>query len=101
MNLLKSLHQVYTSNRFDKRYFTNTTDHIMTFTHLDLIDRAGSAYVSGLCLPLYIYSIIQEDLRALGVILTITHELGHNFGLSHDETENECNDPHIQYIYDV
>ncbi|CAF1990442.1 unnamed protein product [Rotaria magnacalcarata] len=38
---------IYTSNRFDKRYFTNTADHIMTFTRLDLIDGAGSAYVSG------------------------------------------------------
>ncbi|CAF4099379.1 unnamed protein product [Rotaria magnacalcarata] len=69
---------IYTSNRFDKRYFTNTADHIMTFTRLDLIDGAGSAYVS--------------------VMLTITHELGHMFGSNHDETENECNDPHIQYI---
>ncbi|CAF2141064.1 unnamed protein product [Rotaria magnacalcarata] len=75
---------IYTSNRFDKRYFTNTADHIMTFTRLDLIDGTGLAYVS--------------DLNAFGVMLIITHELGHMFGLNHDETENECNDPHIQYI---
>jgi hypothetical protein len=31
-------------------------------------------------------------------MLTVTHELGHNLGLNHDETENECNDPHIRYI---
>jgi hypothetical protein len=98
MNLLKSLHQVYTSNKFDTRFSTNTADHIMTFTRLDLIDGSGSAFLSGLCLPLYKYSIIQEDLNSFSTILTVTHELGHNLGLNHDEIENECNDPHIRYI---
>jgi hypothetical protein len=92
-NLLNSLHQAYTSNKFD-----NTADHIMTFTRLDLIDGAGSAFVSGLCLPLYRYSIIQEDLNSYSMMITVTHELGHNLGLDHDEIENECNDPQIRYI---
>lgn len=98
MNILRSLHQAYKSNNFDRRFFTTTADHIMTFTRLDLIDGAGLAYVLGLCLPLYKYSIIQEDLNSFSVMLTVTHELGHNLGLNHDETENECHDPHIQYI---
>ncbi|CAF2938361.1 unnamed protein product [Rotaria sp. Silwood2] len=98
MNLLKSLQQAYTSNQFDRRFFTNTVDHIMTFTRLDLIDGAGLAYVSGLCLPLYKYSIIQEDFNSFSVMLTVTHELGHNLGLRHDEIENKCNDPHKRYI---
>jgi hypothetical protein len=98
MNLLKSLHQAYISNKFDTRFFRNTTDHIMTFTRLDLIDGAGSAFVSGLCLPLYKYSIIQEDLNSFSMMITVTHELGHNLGLNHDEIDNECNDPHIRYI---
>jgi len=98
MSLLKSLHQVYTSDKFDKRFFNNGADHIMTFTRLDLIDGAGSAYVLGACLPLYRYSIVQEDLNSFSVILTVTHELGHNLGLDHDETENQCNDPRFRYI---
>jgi hypothetical protein len=95
MTLLKSLHQAYTS---DKRFFSNEADHIMTFTRLDLIDGAGSAYVLGACLPLYKYSIIQEDLNAFSVIITVAHELGHNLGLDHDETENQCNSPRFRYI---
>jgi hypothetical protein len=31
---------------------TNEADHIITFTRLDLIDGAGSAYILGTCLPL-------------------------------------------------
>jgi predicted Zn-dependent protease len=98
MNLLKSLHQAYTSEKFDKRFFNNGADHIMTFTRLDLINGAGSAYVLGACLPSYRYSIIQEDLNSFAVMITVTHELGHNLGLNHDETENECNDPRLRYI---
>lgn len=98
MSLLKSLHQAYTSDKFDQRFFNNTADHIMTFTRLDLIDGAGSAYVLGACLPLYKYSIIQEDLNSFSVIITVAHELGHNLGLNHDETENDCNDPKFRYI---
>jgi hypothetical protein len=94
MNLLKSLHQAYTSQRL----FNQTTDHIMTFTRLDLIDGSGSAYVSGLCSSLYKYSIIQEDFNSFSTMITVTHELGHNLGLNHDEIENECNDPQIRYI---
>jgi hypothetical protein len=92
------LHQAYTSNKFDKQFFGNDSDHIMTFTRLDLIDGAGSAYVLGACLPLYKYSIIQEDLNSYSVIITVAHELGHNLGLNHDETENKCNDPSFRYI---
>lgn len=98
MNLLQSLHQVYTSNKFDQKYFNNHSDHIMTFTRLDLIDGAGSAYVLGTCLPRYKYSIIQEDLNAYSVMITVAHELGHNLGLDHDETENKCNDPRFRYV---
>lgn len=98
LSILKSLHQAYTSNQFDKRFFTNTADHIMTFTRLDLINGAGLAFVSGFCLPLYKYSIIQEDLNSYSTMITASHELGHNLGLSHDETENTCYDPNIQYI---
>jgi hypothetical protein len=98
MNLLKSLHQSYTSNKFDRLFSKNIPDHIMTFTRLDLIDGSGSAFVSGLCLPLYKYSIIQEDLNSYSMMITVTHELGHNLGLNHDEIENKCNDPHIRYI---
>ena len=98
MALLKSLHQAYTSNKFDQKFFTNGADHIMTFTRLDLIDGAGSAYVLGACLPLYRYSIVQEDLNSFSVMMTVTHELGHNLGLDHDETENDCNDPSFRYI---
>jgi hypothetical protein len=98
MSLLKSLHHAYTSNNFDKKYLTNEADHIITFTRSDLIDGAGSAYVLGTCLPLYKYSIVQEDLNSFSVIVTVTHELGHNLGLDHDETENKCNDPNFRYI---
>jgi hypothetical protein len=98
MSLLKSLHQAYTSDKFDQRFFTNDSDHIMTFTRLDLIHGAGSAYVLGTCLPLYKYSIIQEDLNSFSGIVTVAHELGHNLGLNHDETENTCDDPRFRYI---
>ena len=94
IDILKSLHQSYRSKKFDQRFF----DHIMTFTRLDLIEGAGSAYVSGLCSSLYKYSIIQEDFNAFSTMITVTHELGHNLGLNHDETENECNDPKNRYI---
>ena len=79
-------------------YFGNGADHIMTFTRLDLINGAGSAYVLGTCLPLYKYSIIQEDLNSLSVVITAAHELGHNLGLDHDEIENKCNNPRFRYI---
>lgn len=98
MVLLKSLHQAYTSEKFDRRFFTNGSDHIMTFTRLDLINGAGSAFVLGACLPLFRYSIIQEDLNGLATIITVAHELGHNLGLNHDEIENQCNDPRFRYI---
>ncbi|CAF1095072.1 unnamed protein product [Adineta ricciae] len=98
MDLLKSLHKAYTTDKFDKRFFTNEADHIMTFTRADLIDGAGSAYVLGACLPLYKYSIVQDDLNSFSVIITVTHELGHNLGLDHDEIENTCNDPQFRYI---
>jgi hypothetical protein len=98
MHLLKSLHQAYISKKFDTRFFTNDADHIMTFTRLDLIDGVGSAFVSGLCLSLYKYSIIQEDLNSFSAMLTVTHELGHNLGLNHDEIENKCDDPDVRYI---
>ena len=98
MSLLKSLHHAYTSNNFDQRFFHKGADHIITFTRLDLIDGAGSAYVLGACLPSFKYSIIQEDLNSFSVIVTVTHELGHNLGLNHDETENKCNDPRFRYI---
>ena len=98
MVLLKSLHQAYTSEKFDQRFFTNGSDHIMTFTRMDLIGGAGSAYVLGACSPLFRYSIIQEDMNGLGIIITVAHELGHNLGLNHDETENKCNDPRFRYI---
>jgi hypothetical protein len=98
MSLLKSLHHAYTSDKFDQRFFTNGADHIMTFTRLDLIHGAGSAYVLGTCLSLYKYSIVQEDLNSFSMIITVAHELGHNLGLDHDETENTCNDPRFRYI---
>ena len=98
MNILKILHQGYISKKFDKRFFSNNIDHIMTFTRLDLIDGAGSAFVSGICSNLYKYSIIQEDLNSYTMMITVTHELAHNLGLNHDEIENECNDPYIRYI---
>ncbi|CAF0758772.1 unnamed protein product [Rotaria sp. Silwood1] len=97
-SLLKSLHQVYTSNKFDERFFRNGADHIITFTRLDLIEGAGSAYVLGTCLPLFRYSIIQEDLNSYIVAITVAHELGHNLGLDHDEIENNCNHPRFRYI---
>ena len=98
MDLLKSLHHAYTSEKFDQRFFNNSADHIMTFTRLDLINGAGSAYVLGTCLPLFRYSIMQEDMNGFAMIITVAHELGHNLGLNHDETENKCNDPHFRYI---
>ncbi|CAF2760536.1 unnamed protein product [Rotaria sp. Silwood2] len=97
-SLLKSLHQAYTSNKFDERFFRNGADHIMTFTRLDLIEGAGSAYVLGTCLSLFKYSIIQEDLNSFMVTITVAHELGHNLGLNHDEIENKCNDSRFRYI---
>ena len=98
MSLLKSLHQSYKTENFDLKYAIGDADHIMTFTRLDLIDGAGSAYVLGACLPAYKYSILQEDLNSFSVIITATHELGHNLGLDHDETENDCDDPRVRYI---
>ncbi|CAF0963764.1 unnamed protein product [Adineta steineri] len=98
MNLLKSLHHAYISDKFDTRFFNNEADHVITFTRLDLIDGAGSAYVLGTCLPQYKYSIVQEDLNAFSVTITVTHELGHNLGLDHDEIENQCNSPRFRYI---
>lgn len=98
MDLLKSLHHAYTSEKFDQRFFKNGADHIMTFTRLDLINGAGSAYVLGTCLPLFRYSIIQEDMNSFAMIITVAHELGHNLGMDHDETENDCNDPAFRYI---
>ena len=98
MSLLKSLHHAYTAEQFDSKYSIGAADHIMTFTRLDLINGAGSAYVLGACLPSYKYSILQEDLNSFSVILTATHELGHNLGLDHDETENDCDDPRVRYI---
>ena len=98
MNLLKSLHQAYKGADWDSKYSIGHADHIMTFTRLDLIDGAGSAYVLGTCLPLFKYSIIQEDLNSFSTTLTAAHELGHNLGLNHDEIENNCNDPRVRYI---
>jgi hypothetical protein len=98
MGLLKSLHQAYTSEKFDQKFFINGSDHIITFTRLDLINGAGSAYVLGTCLPIFKYSIVQEDLNSLSMIITVAHELGHNLGLDHDETENTCNDPRFRYV---
>ena len=94
VNVLKLLHQAYSSNRL----FDLTTDHIMTFTRLDLADGSGSAYVSGVCSPMNKYSIIQEDFNSFSTMMTAAHELGHNLGLNHDEIENECNDPKVRYI---
>ena len=98
MKLLHSFHNAYTSNNFSEKYFDNTADHIMTFTRLDLAEGAGLAYVDGTCLFRYKYSIIQEDLNAHSVMITVAHELGHNLGLNHDEQENECDDPRFRYI---
>ena len=98
LNFLDSLHRAYKSEKFDKRYFTNNADHIVTFTRLNLLGGGGSAFVLGTCLPLYKYSIIQEDLNSFSVTLTVAHELGHNLGLDHDETENKCNNPRFRYI---
>lgn len=98
MDLLKSLHQAYKTNKFDERYLNSGADHIVTFTRLDLINGAGSAYVLGTCLPLFKYSIVQDDLNSFSVTLTVTHELGHNLGLTHDEIENTCFDPQFRYI---
>ena len=94
VNLLKSLHQAYSSNRF----FDLRTDHVMTFTRLDLLEGAGSAYLSGLCSPTNKYSIIQEDFNSFSTMITVAHELGHNLGLNHDEIENQCHDPKVRYI---
>ena len=98
MDILKSLHQSYRSKQFHKRFFDQSIDHIMTFTRLDLVGGAGSAYLAGICSSLYKYSIIREDFNSFSTMITVAHELGHNLGLNHDELENECNDPKRQYI---
>uniref|UniRef100_A0A8C5PGP1 A disintegrin and metalloproteinase with thrombospondin motifs 7 n=1 Tax=Leptobrachium leishanense TaxID=445787 RepID=A0A8C5PGP1_9ANUR len=66
----------------------------------------GLAHVSGMCQP-HRSCNINED-TGLPTAFTVTHELGHSFGVQHDGNGNECQSkgkrPHImspQLVYDT
>ncbi|XP_060601173.1 A disintegrin and metalloproteinase with thrombospondin motifs 7-like isoform X2 [Ruditapes philippinarum] len=51
----------------------------------------GLAQVSGMCQPHRSCSISEDT--GLALAYTVTHELGHNFGMLHDGASNGCEDP--------
>ncbi|XP_041371036.1 A disintegrin and metalloproteinase with thrombospondin motifs 12-like isoform X2 [Gigantopelta aegis] len=57
----------------------------------------GLAQVAGMCQP-HRTCNINED-TGLALAFTITHELGHNFGMKHDSVHNSCESPPgVQYV---
>ncbi|ESO98336.1 hypothetical protein LOTGIDRAFT_213961 [Lottia gigantea] len=70
-------------------------DHAILLTGLDICsyknspcDTLGFAPINGMCNPLR--SCIMSEDSGLATAFTITHELGHNFGMFHDGEGNEC-----------
>ncbi|XP_053405061.1 A disintegrin and metalloproteinase with thrombospondin motifs 7-like [Mercenaria mercenaria] len=51
----------------------------------------GLAQVSGMCQPHRSCSISEDT--GIALAYTVTHELGHNFGMLHDGSNNGCEDP--------
>ncbi|XP_015685695.1 zinc metalloproteinase/disintegrin-like [Protobothrops mucrosquamatus] len=62
--------------------------HLLTATKLD-DNTIGLAYNNGMCDPKFSVGLVQDhSSNVFMVAVTMTHELGHNLGMEHDEDKN-------------
>ncbi|XP_055955253.1 A disintegrin and metalloproteinase with thrombospondin motifs 16 [Patella vulgata] len=96
-----SHHADYTLNSFCQWQSTLSDatgrrhDHAILLTGLDICsnknapcDTLGFAPINGMCNPLR--SCIMNEDTGLATAFTVTHEIGHNFGMFHDGEGNNC-----------
>nr|XP_025863586.1 disintegrin and metalloproteinase domain-containing protein 7 [Vulpes vulpes] len=71
----------------------NNFDHVLLLSGKWLYTHAqGTSFSEGICLPYYSSSVVKDLLPDLNVVASrIAHQLGHNFGMKHDDYPCTCN----------
>eukprot|EP00486_Rosalina_sp_Unknown_P003926 CAMPEP_0201567526 /NCGR_PEP_ID=MMETSP0190_2-20130828/8030_1 /ASSEMBLY_ACC=CAM_ASM_000263 /TAXON_ID=37353 /ORGANISM="Rosalina sp." /LENGTH=910 /DNA_ID=CAMNT_0047987601 /DNA_START=76 /DNA_END=2808 /DNA_ORIENTATION=+ len=64
-------------------------DYGMVYTADDYFGSGGLSWVGGVCNDVYKYGWIGETSMSRGYQLVFAHELGHNFGMQHDNKDGE------------
>ncbi|XP_028391203.1 zinc metalloproteinase-disintegrin-like jararhagin [Dendronephthya gigantea] len=74
-------------------------DNIQLISGLDFLgSTVGYAPIQSICGPRSAAVVQDYDKRAALTASTMAHELGHNFGMKHDESNCECPDPSSQCV---